>query len=659
MIVHEDDARTFAERNARITHTRGQNARATPAYGAPVSSLWIILGSAAAFAVGYRYYSAFLAAKVAVLDDTRATPAHRLRDGVDYHPTNKYVLFGHHFAAIAGPGPLIGPVLAAQWGFLPGLVWIVIGACLAGAVHDFVILWASVREDGLSLPKIARGTIGNLSGITTSVATLFIVVATLASVAIVVVNALAESSWGMFTIVVTIPAALITGLWMYKIRPGRVGEASAIGVAIVLAGVYFGRPFSESEFGHTLLFSKDALKLMLPAYALVASILPVWVLMCPRDYLSSYMKIGVMVVLAAGLLVAAPPLKMPAMTPFIAGGGPVIAGAIWPFVCIVIMCGAISGFHALIASGTTPKMINRERDIRPIGYGAMVVEGFVAVAALVAACALEPGDYFAINIAQDTPAQQAAYDDFVLHATETLGLPAAPVELAALEHGTEESLAGRTGGAVTLAVGMAKVFTSLPGMQTLMSYWYHFVIMFEALFILTLLETGTRVARFVVQDALLLFGRGPQTAGKPNWTLNVLLSFATCFAWGVLLYLGNLSTLWSMLGIANQLLASIALAVGTTYLLRKALRRVYALCTGIPFAFVIATTMTASVLKIQEWWGKIPTAEPGEAFLLKLVCALAAIMILLTALIAGDAVRRWTQLLSRPRVQAVAPISLR
>lgn len=619
-----------------------------------MSSLWLIITSAAAFAVAYRYYGAFLAARVAVLDDRRVTPAHRLKDGVDYHPTNKWVLFGHHFAAIAGPGPLIGPVLAAQWGFLPGFVWIVIGACLAGAVHDFVILWASVRQDGLSLPKIARSNIGELSGLTTSVATMFIIITTLASVAIVVVNALAESTWGMFTIIVTIPAALLTGLWMYKIRPGKVGEASLIGVAIVLAGVILGKPFAESAWAGTLLFSKPVLSLLLPAYALIASILPVWVLMCPRDYLSSYMKIGVMVVLAAGLLVAAPPLKMPATTPFVSGGGPVIPGAVWPFVCIVIMCGAVSGFHSLIASGTTPKMINRERDIRPIGYGAMVVEGFVAVTALVAACALEPGDYFAINIAQDTPAQQTAYAEFVAHGEERLALSAAPRELSALEQETGEKLAGRTGGAVTLAVGMAKVFASLPGMQTLTSYWYHFVIMFEALFILTLLETGTRVARFVVQDALRLYSRAPAAGGHPNWPLNIGLSVLTCFAWGFLLYMGNLSTLWAMLGIANQLLASIALAVGTTYLLRHAPRRAYALCTGIPFAFVIVTTTTAGALKIQEWWGKIPTAPPDQVFLLKLVCVLAAIMLALTALIAFDALRCWRQLLAQPAPR-VAP----
>jgi len=628
-----------------------------------VNSFWLVAGALAAFAVAYRFYSAFLAAKVAVLDDRRATPAHRLRDGVDYHPTNKWVLFGHHFAAIAGPGPLIGPVLAAQWGYLPGYVWIVLGACLAGAVHDFVILLASVRQDGLSLARLARTNIGELSGITTSVATLFIVVATLASVALVVVNALAESSWAMFTIVVTIPAALLTGLWMYRIRPGKVGEASLVGVAIVMLGVFLGRPFAASGLGHTLLFEPTALKLMLPAYAAIASILPVWVLMCPRDYLSSYMKIGVVVLLAVGIFLVHPVLKMPAVTPFTAGGGPVIPGTVWPFVCITIMCGAISGFHSLIASGTTPKMIYKESHIRPIGYGAMILEGFVSVTALVAACALEPGDYFAINVTQDKPAQQAAYTRMVAATQREHGWDLAPKELVELEHGTGEivqaggqgGLRGRVGGAVTLAVGMAKVFSSVPGLHALMSYFYHFVIMFEALFILTLLETGTRVARFVFQETAAHFTSKAVIGHKPNWYMNIVMSVLTCFCWGFLLYLGNLSTLWAMLGIANQLLASIALAVGTSYLLVHAPRRIYALCTGVPLAFVLVTTLTAGIGKVQEWWGTIPGATPDQAFLLRLVCVLATIMLGLTVVIAVDAVRRWVTILSQP-ARAARPV---
>lgn len=611
-----------------------------------MNSLWLIIVSASAFAVAYRFYGAFLAAKVAVLDDTRPTPAHRLKDGVDYHPTNKLVLFGHHFAAIAGPGPLVGPVLAAQWGYLPGFTWIVVGACLAGAVHDFVVLWASVRQDGLTLPKIARANIGPVAGVTTSIATLFIIVCTLASVGIVVVNALAESSWGMFTIVVTIPAALLTGLWMYRIRPGKIGEASVIGVALVLAGVFLGKPFAESTFGNSLLFSKQTLSIMLPAYAFIAASLPVWVLMCPRDYLSSYMKIGVMIVLGVGICAAHPTLKMPAVTPFVNGTGPVIAGTVWPFVCIVIMCGAISGFHALIASGTTPKMLNKESEIRPIGYGAMVVEGFVAITALVAACALQPGDYFAINV------DPAKYQAVVERVAAQHQWDIHPQELPMLEAGTEEKLAGRVGGAVTLAVGMAKVFSSIPGLKHMMGYWYHFVIMFEALFILTLLETGTRVARFVFQETATSIG------GKPNWKVNITTSALVCVAWGYLLYSGNLNVLWRMLGIANQLLATIALAVGTTYLLNHASKRRYALCTGIPFVFILVTVLTAGIQSVGQWWGQCATAPEKQVFMLRLTCGLATIMQVLTVVIALDSMRVWWKTLRGEVVTGTAAPSV-
>lgn len=605
-----------------------------------MNSLWLVITALAAYAVAYRFYGAFLAAKVAVLNDARTTPAHRLADGVDYSPTRRIVLFGVHFAAIAGPGPLIGPVLAAQWGYFPGFAWLVIGACLAGGVHDFVTLVASVRQDGQTLSKLTRTLIGPVGGATTAVATLFIVVAVLASVAMVVVKALSHSSWGMFTIIVTIPAALLTGAWMYWVRPGRVGEASAIGVTIVMAGVLLGKPFADSAIGPSLIFSEQTLKVLLPTYAAIASILPVWLLMCPRDYLSSYMKIGVIAVLAVGIFVARPVLVMPATTPFIHGGGPVVSGTVWPFVCIVIMCGAISGFHALIASGTTPKMINKESDMRPIGYGAMVLEGFVALTALVAACALEPGDYFKINT------DVAKYGQFVVQAKEQYDWDVAPVEFETLRQGTgEEELAGRTGGAVTLAVGMAKVFSSLPGMKQLMAYWYHFVIMFEALFILTLLETGTRVARFVFQETLSQFNPAWAIGHKPKWGLNVVMSVLVCALWGGLLFIGNLETLWRMLGIANQLLATIALAVGTTYLLIYAPKRIYALCTAIPFVFTAATVFTAGIQSINMWWHKVePT--PIDNFLMKLACVLASIMLVLALVIVLDAIRRWYSLLA-------------
>ena len=614
-----------------------------------MNSLWLLIGALAAFAVAYRFYGAFLAARVAMLDDNRATPAHRLRDGVDYHPTKGLVLFGHHFAAIAGAGPLIGPVIAAQWGFLPAFVWIVIGACLAGAVHDFVILWASVRQNGLSLPNLARVNIGPIAGALCSVATLFIVICTLASVAKVVVIALGESSWGMFTIVVTIPAALLTGLWMYRIRPGRVGEASLIGVSIVLLGVFLGGWFAESPMKNALLFKQETLSLILPTYAMIASILPVWVLMCPRDYLSSYMKVGVIVLLAVGMFIAHPTLQMPATTCFVSGGGPTYPGSVWPFVCIVIMCGAISGFHSLVASGTTPKMIRKESDIRPIGYGAMIMEGFVSLTALLAACALAPGDYFAINSYHNTPAQVAKYETLVTAAQTDHGWDIRPKELPALEQETREKLVGKTGGAVTLAVGMAKVFAQLPGMKTLTAYWYHFVIMFEALFILTLLETGTRVARFVFQETVVQFSPQRQIGGKPNWGMNIAMSVLTCFCWGFLLYNGGFDVLWGMLGIANQLLAVIALAIGTTCILLYSSKRIYALCTFIPFVFVVVTTYTAGILKIQEWWGKIPTAPtPREAFMFRLMCILATAILIMTVAIVVAAVRRWFGILAQP-----------
>ncbi|MHB8956470.1 MAG: carbon starvation CstA family protein [Pirellulaceae bacterium] len=604
-----------------------------------MNSLWLMIVALAAFAVAYRFYGAFLAAKVAVLNDRHPTPAYRLRDGVDYHPTKRIVLFGHHFAAIAGPGPLIGPVLAAQWGYFPGFAWIVVGACLAGGVHDFVTLVASVRQDGLSLPKLVRSLVGPVAGVTTAIATLFIVVAVLASVAIVVVKALSHSSWGMFTIIVTIPAALLTGLWMYKIRPGRVAEASVIGVTIVMLGVIFGKTFADSSIGSSLVFSETTLSIMLPVYAAIASILPVWVLMCPRDYLSSYMKIGVIAVLAVGIFIAQPELRMPATTPFLGGGGPVVSGAVWPFISIVIMCGALSGFHALIASGTTPKMISKESDIRSIGYGAMILEGFVALTALVAACALEPGDYFKINI------DKTHYANFVEGARTKYQWDLAPVEFDVLEQGTRENLAGRIGGAVTLAVGMAKVFSSLPGMQLLMSYWYHFVIMFEALFILTLLETGTRVARFVFQETLAQFNPDVSMGHQANWGLNVGMSILVCSLWGGLLYIGNLETLWRMLGIANQLLATIALAMGTTWLLLYAKRRSYALCTAIPFAYAVVTVFTAGVQSIQTWWAQTGL-NSKELFLMRLACFLAAVMLMLSAIIVADSLRRWYGLLT-------------
>jgi carbon starvation protein len=612
-----------------------------------MNSIWLILGALAAFSISYRFYGAFLAAKVAVLNDADATPAHRLRDGVDYHPTRRLVLFGHHFAAIAGAGPLIGPVLAAQWGYLPSYVWILIGACLAGGVHDFVMLLASTRQDGLSLSSIAKRNIGPVSGLATSCATFFIIIYVLAATSVVVVNALAESAWAMFTILATIPAALLTGAWMYKIRPGRIGEASVIGVTIVFLGVILGKVVADSSWGHSLVLSRPALSLMLPTYTFIASVLPVWVLMCPRDYLSSYLKIGVIAALVIVVMLVRPDVHMPAVTPFIDGTGPIVSGKVWPFVCIVVMCGALSGFHSLIASGTTPKMIDRESDILPIGYGAMIVEGLVAVMALIAACSLAPGDYFAINCKQSDVASKAVYAQMITTQQAKNHWDLRPVEMEKLTKETgEKTLVGRSGGAVTLAVGMAQVVARIPGLGHLLSYWYHFVIMFEALFILTLLETGTRVGRFVFQETVATFRPSLAAGVKVKWSANIILSAVTSACWGFFLYIGDLNTLWKMMGIANQMLSVIALAIGTTYLLNTARRRVYVLVTALPLAFILVTGLDASYLSIVSWWKTgLKAIKPMDVVQYRLLVIFGSLMVVLTLVVVIDAARKWVAIL--------------
>lgn len=609
-----------------------------------MNSLVLVIAGLCLFALAYRFYGAFLAAKVLTLNDARTTPAHRLKDGVDYHPTNRWVLFGHHFAAIAGAGPLIGPVLAAQFGFLPGAIWILIGAVLAGGVHDFMILAASVRHDGKSLAEIARSKIGPLAGGTTSLAILFIMIVALAGLAIAVVNALAVnprvpgdigSPWGTFAILVSIPAALLVGAYMYRIRPGKIVEATAIGVVIVTLGVILGHPFQASPWGHLLSLSPQTLKVALPVYGFIASVLPVWMLLCPRDYLSSYMKIGVVALLAAGLFIVHPHLSMPALTPYIRGGGPVIPGSVWPFVCITIMCGAISGFHALVGSGTTPKMLSRESDALPIGYGAMLVEGFVALLALIAACSLLPNDYFAIN------ANPAKFPAFAQAAMSPGG-----GELVALTRVVgETNLVGRTGGAVTLAVGMARIFGRIPGLGGLMSYWYHFAIVFEALFILTTVDTGTRVARFILQEPIaLLLARRRKRGTASKWALNIGCSAAVSLLWGYLLYNNDISTIWPMFGIANQLLAAIALGVGTTVILALSRRRVYALVTLLPFIFVLVTTMAGGIESLPGFL-KVGPGEPHYKGFLN--SGLTIAMLFLTVIIAVEAVRSWIFLLAK------------
>ena len=543
-------------------------------------ALTFVIISLLVFALAYRFYAKFIITKVLVLDSRRPTPAHTLRDGKDYHPTNKFVLFGHHFAAISGAGPLVGPVLAAQFGFLPGFLWILIGAVLGGAVHDMVILFASVRLKGRSLTRLAAKHISSTAGIATGFAILFIIITALAGLALVVVNALNESSWATFTIAVTIPAALIMALYMYKLRPGKIFEASLIGVVIVVAGIIFGEPLSKTRLGVFFLLSKPTLSLILPVYGFTASVLPVWLLLCPRDYLSSYMKIGTILMLILGIFIVNPQIHMPMFTTFIHGGGPIIPGRVWPFVCITIACGAISGFHSLVSSGTTPKMIDNESDIRFISYGAMLVEAVVSIMALIAATVMLPGDYFAINL---PPAVFAK-----------LGLAA--VNLPEIERMTGEALTGRAGGEVSLAAGMSVILSSIKGMKHLMGYWYHFAIMFEALFILTTVDTGTRVARYILQEMIKF--ANPRL-GRGNKLTGIILSSAVIsFLWGYLVYNGDISTIWPMFGVANQLLATLALFIATIFIIRHSRKRRYGLITGLPAIFMFVTTFVAGVENI-------------------------------------------------------------
>jgi carbon starvation protein len=579
-------------------------------------ALTLIIVTLLLFAIAYRFYAKFIITKVLVFDKTRKTPAYTLRDGKDYHPTNKYVLFGHHFAAIAGAGPLVGPVLAAQFGYLPGFLWILIGTVLGGAVHDMVILFASVRMNGLSLTQLAKEHISKPAGAATAFAILFIIVTALAGLALVVVNALNESSWATFTIAITIPAALFVGLYMYRLRPGKIVEASLFGVTIVVLGVVFGEPLSKTSFGSLFLLSKPTLSIILPFYGFIASTLPVWVLLCPRDYLSSYMKIGTIGLLMLGIFVVNPVIQMPAVTAYIHGGGPIIPGKVWPFVCITIACGAISGFHSLISSGTTPKMISSEADIQFIGYGSMLTEGVVSVMALIAATVMIPGDYFAINISPENFAK--------------LGL--ATDKLAQIEQMTGESLVGRSGGAVSLAAGMSLILSAIPGMKHLVSYWYHFAIMFEALFILTTVDTGTRVARYILQEILKFVH---PKFGSSSWMPGVIISGGgVSFLWGYLVYNGDISTIWPMFGVANQLLATLALCIGTLFILRHSHKWAYGLITFIPAIFMAVTTFVAGVDNIFNNY------LPKHNFQGNLKAVLSIVMLVLVVIIFFEAMRK-------------------
>jgi len=552
-----------------------------------MNAMPLVLGALAVFALAYRFYFSFITAKVLSLDDSRATPSTLFYDKQNYVPMNKWVLFGHHFAAIAGAGPLVGPVLACQFGYFPGFLWMVLGAVFAGAVHDVVILSASVRHEGKSLALIAKEEIGKVSsGVTASFATFIIIIISLAGLGLVVVNALSHSPWGTFTIASTIPIALLMGVWMFIFRKHKTAEATVIGVVLLTLAVILGKYIPGSPLASWFNFDNRSMTLLLAGYGFFASVLPVWLLLSPRDYLSSIMKLGVIAMLAVGVIIVAPVLKMPAFTPFVYGGGPVIPGVLFPYLFITIACGAISGFHSLISSGTTPKMIMTESHIKPIAVGAMLSEGLVSILALIAAASLLPMDYFMINV----PADKLAH---FLPMLKSMGFTAS--ELPRLQAEVGENVTGRTGGAVSLAVGMAQIFSSIPGLKSLMSYWYHFAIMFEALFILTTIDAGTRVGRFILQEML---GKAWKPLGRNDWLPANLLSsgVVVCF-WGYFIYTGSISTIWPMFGTANQLLATIALTVGTSYLINNG-KVMYSWVTIIPLVFVGITTLTAGTMNI-------------------------------------------------------------
>ncbi len=577
--------------------------------GETINAAWLVLAAICTYLIAFRFYSRFLADRVFGLNDRRATPAERLANGRDYVPTSRWVLFGHHFAAIAGPGPLVGPVLAAQFGYLPGTIWIVVGVVLAGAVQDFTILFASMRRDGKSLGQMAKEETGSVTGALTMLAVLAIMVILLAVLALVVVNALKDSPWGVFTIACTVPIAILMGFWMKAWRPGRTLEATAVGVALLLVALVAGRwVAASSTLAPLFTWSASTIAYAVMAYGFVASVLPVWMLLCPRDYLSTFVKIGTILLLALGILLALPPLHLPPLTRFVDGTGPVFAGKLFPFAFITIACGAISGFHALVASGTTPKMLMKESDARLIGYGGMLMESFVAVMALCAAALLDPGIYFAINAplqALGGTAQSAA------EVIRGWGFTVTPDQITALaaEVG-EKTLLGRTGGAPSLAVGMAHILSGAFG-QGLMALWYHFAIMFEALFILTTLDTGTRVGRFMVQE---LAGQVWAPLARTSWyPSTVLTSGVIVAAWGWFLIqgvndpLGGINSLWPLFGISNQLLAAVALCVGTTVLIKSGKAR-YTWATLGPLAWVLAVTLTAG-------WQKVFAADPRLGFL--------------------------------------------
>jgi carbon starvation protein len=584
-----------------------------------MNSLVLLVVAMCVFALAYRFYASFIATKVLMLNDAHVTPAYRLKNGHDYVPTNKWVVFGHHFAAIAGAGPLIGPTFAAQYGWGPGFLWILFGSVFAGCVHDMVILFGSVRHDGHSIAVIAKRDVSKLTGFMTSIGILFIIVIALAGLAIAMVNALYRNSWGVFSIGMTIPIAMGIGWYMFKLRPGAILSGSLVGVTLVCLAVIIGPLVVQSSIGPWFSLEKRTLAILLPVYGFTAATLPVWLLLAPRDYLSTYMKIGVIGILTVGLFIVHPTIEMGFVTKFCQGGGPIVAGPWWPYVFITIACGAISGFHALISSGTTPKMLEHESQIPMIGYGAMLTEAFVALAALLAATCLAPGDYFAINSKSDALFQ-------------ALGVPVR--DLAELSKMVGLDVAHRPDGAVSLAVGMAHIFGGVgEWLRGLMKYFFQFFIMFEALFILTTIDAGTRVARYILQDTL---GYAWPKFREVNWQPGMLFTSAlVSVTWGYLVYTGDISSIWPMFGATNQTLSALALAIGTTLILRIARKKSYALITLIPCLFLTVVTYSAGYLNVIYFHQQHNWVSVGLSV---------AILVLVTVVLV-DNVRVWLQLL--------------
>jgi len=633
--------------------------------GEPINALWLVVAATCCYALGYRFYSKFIAAKILAVDALRATPAERLENGRDFLVTNKWVVFGHHFAAIAGPGPLVGPVLAAQFGYLPGTLWVLVGAVFAGCVQDFVILLFSVRRDGKSLTEMAKEETGVIGGFVAYGAVIAILIILLAVIALVVVNALKDSPWGTFTIAMTIPIALLMGVYLRRIRPGKVLEVSVLGFVLVMLAIWGGQWVSQHP-GPASIFTLSATTLAISIfiYAFAASVVPVWLLLAPRDYLSTFVKLGTIGLLGIGIVAIHPTLHMPALTRFVDGTGPVFAGKIFPFAFITIACGAISGFHALISSGTTPKLIARETETRMVGYGSMMAESAVAVMAIIAACVLQPGVYFAINSPAGVVGQTAAAATATI---SNLGFPVSVADMQALAHSVgEQTLFNRTGGAPAFAVGMAHIFSQSLGGGTVMALWYHFAVMFEALFILTILDAGTRVARFMIQDAL---GHIYKPLGRTSWYPSILITSSLIVAgWGYFLWqgvkdpLGGINSLWPLFGIANQLLATVALCVATTIIVKMHRAR-YAAVTLVPLVWLVAVTFTAS-------WHKILDPNPRVGFLAqahalaagpassatsrlifnnRLDAAVTAVLVVMVTLVLFESARQWIGVLSGHR----------